>query len=68
MTALQWSRSFLERFLAGRHRRSRGREAGATAIEYAMIAGLISIVAIVGMNLIGVDLVSYFDKVANAFP
>jgi Flp pilus assembly pilin Flp len=44
------------------------REAGATAIEYAAIAGLISIAGIVGMTLIGEDVIAFFDSILNAFP
>ena len=40
---------------------------GATAIEYAIIAGLISIVAVVAIGSIGSSLNSTFANVANAF-
>ena len=41
-------------------------EAGATAIEYAFIAGLISIAAIVAFNTIGTNLSSTFGTVAGS--
>ncbi len=40
-------------------------ESGATAIEYGLIAALISIVAIGAMNAIGNGLNSTFNSVAN---
>jgi pilus assembly protein Flp/PilA len=42
-------------------------ESGATAIEYALIAGSISIVILVAAQGIGTDLVSIFTKVGNGF-
>ena len=39
-------------------------ESGATAIEYALIAGGISIVIITAVNLVGTDLNVVFGKVA----
>ncbi len=42
-------------------------ESGATAIEYALIAGSISIVILVAAQGIGADLVSIFTKVGNGF-
>ncbi len=42
-------------------------ESGATAIEYALIAGSISIVIVAVALGIGTDLVSIFTKVANGF-
>jgi len=41
-------------------------ESGATAIEYALIATLISIVSIVAMTAIGSNLNNKFNSVANA--
>ncbi len=40
-------------------------ESGATAIEYGLIAALISIVAIGAMGDVGQGLVSSFDKVST---
>lgn len=40
-------------------------EEGATAIEYGLIAALIAVVAIGGMTLIGTNLESKFNEVAN---
>ena len=42
-------------------------EFGATAIEYALIAGSISIVILVAARGIGTDLVTIFTKVENGF-
>lgn len=42
-------------------------ESGATAIEYALIAGSVSIVILVAAQGIGTDLVSTFTKVENGF-
>ena len=42
-------------------------EAGATAIEYAFIAGLISIAGVVAFNTIGTNLTSVFSTVAASF-
>jgi pilus assembly protein Flp/PilA len=42
-------------------------ESGATAIEYALIAGSISIVIVTVALSIGTDLVSIFTKVENGF-
>ena len=41
-------------------------EKGATAIEYGLIAGLISVVIIVALGLIGDNLTAAFDAVALA--
>jgi pilus assembly protein Flp/PilA len=38
---------------------------GATAIEYALIASLISIAAIVGMNNLGTKIDTMFNNVSN---
>ena len=40
---------------------------GATAIEYALIAGGISIVIIASVNLIGVNVAALFTSVQSAF-
>ena len=45
--------------------RSRKCEAGATAIEYAFIAGLISIAAVAAFNTIGTNVSSTFGTVAG---
>ncbi len=41
-------------------------ESGATAIEYGLIAALISIVAIAAMQLTGTSLISAFTAVSDA--
>jgi pilus assembly protein Flp/PilA len=38
---------------------------GATSIEYAMIATLISIIAVASMRAIGTSLTGYFSNVSN---
>jgi pilus assembly protein Flp/PilA len=43
-------------------------EAGATAIEYALIASLVSMVIIASLNMVGSSLIATFEKVAAAFP
>ena len=43
-------------------------EEGATAIEYGIIAGLISVAIIVGALAIGPKLDSIFMKIANSLP
>jgi pilus assembly protein Flp/PilA len=40
---------------------------GATAIEYAFIAGLISIAAVAAFNTIGTSLTGIFNTVASSF-
>jgi pilus assembly protein Flp/PilA len=40
---------------------------GATAIEYGLIAGFLSIVIVVGVTIIGTSLESTFVSVASAF-
>ena len=42
-------------------------EGGATAIEYAFVAGLISIAAVVGFTTIGTNLSTIFTHVAGGF-
>jgi pilus assembly protein Flp/PilA len=42
-------------------------QSGATAIEYALIAGSISIVIVAAVNSIGSNLNSTFIKVSNGF-
>ena len=41
---------------------------GATAIEYALIAGLIGMAVVAGVTLIGTSLVSVFEAISGAFP
>ena len=43
-------------------------ESGATAIEYALIAGSIGLVIITAAQLIGLSLVGVFTNVSNGFP
>ena len=43
-------------------------EEGATAIEYSLIAGLISMGIIVGAALVGTTLGAFFIRVAGFFP
>ena len=40
-------------------------ESGATAIEYGLIAALIAVVAIAGMQAIGTNLLAKFQEVAT---
>ena len=44
----------------------RGNEDGATAIEYGLIAALISVVIIAAVTLVGTDLSNMFNEVSNA--
>jgi pilus assembly protein Flp/PilA len=53
-------KSFLGRFVRN--------ESGATAIEYGLIAALISIVIIVGVRSIGTKLSATFDSIQNNLP
>ncbi len=41
-------------------------ESGATAIEYGLIAALISVVIIAALTTVGKNLTTVFDNVANA--
>jgi pilus assembly protein Flp/PilA len=50
-------KSFVDRFLKN--------ESGATAIEYGLIAALISVVIIVGVRTIGTKLSTTFDNIQN---
>ena len=43
-------------------------ESGATAIEYGLIAALISVVIIGAVTTIGTKLLSTFNKIGNALP
>lgn len=40
-------------------------ESGATAIEYGLIAGLVSVVAITALSATGDSLISIFEKVSG---
>jgi len=40
---------------------------GATAIEYALLGGLIAVVIVAALTLIGADIGNTFNAVANAF-
>lgn len=42
-----------------------GDSQGTTAIEYALIASLIAVVAITGMKMIGNQITSKFNNIAN---
>jgi pilus assembly protein Flp/PilA len=42
-----------------------GNESGATAIEYGLIGALISVVIIVAVKLVGTNLSTTFDKIAQ---
>jgi pilus assembly protein Flp/PilA len=53
-------KSFLARFVKN--------ESGATAIEYGLIAALISIAIIVGVRSIGSKLSATFNTIQNALP
>lgn len=53
-------KSFLKRFLAD--------QAGATAVEYALIGGLITIILVGVMGPVKVALTNAFQTVANAMP
>jgi pilus assembly protein Flp/PilA len=48
-------------------RRYISQEVGATAIEYAFIAGLISIAAVAGFTTIGTNVSTIFSDVAAGF-
>jgi pilus assembly protein Flp/PilA len=53
-------KNFLREFLAG--------TSGATAIEYALIAGLISIALISAMNILSPQLATAFQTASEALP
>jgi pilus assembly protein Flp/PilA len=40
-------------------------ESGATAIEYGLIAGLVSVVIIGAVTLVGADVTAVFQKIAD---
>jgi pilus assembly protein Flp/PilA len=54
----------MKRFLDGFLRDSRG----ATAMEYALIGGLIALSIIAGSQIIGTKLSSYFPQISNNLP
>jgi len=41
-------------------------ESGATAIEYGLIAGLVSVVIIGAITIVGTDLTNIFTSIGNA--
>ncbi len=43
-------------------------EEGAVAIEYGLLAGLIAVAIIVGAELLGTNLNTFFTNIANKFP
>jgi pilus assembly protein Flp/PilA len=43
-------------------------ESGATAIEYGLIAGLLSVVIIAAVTLVGTNLTAVFSQIASALP
>ncbi len=43
-------------------------ESGATAIEYGLIAGLVSVVIVTALVLLGPKLMGVFDKITAALP
>jgi pilus assembly protein Flp/PilA len=43
-------------------------ERGATAVEYALMAGLIALAIIVAVTLLGTNLTAFFEDVANNPP
>jgi pilus assembly protein Flp/PilA len=43
-------------------------ESGATAIEYGLIAGLLSVVIIAAVTLVGTNLTETFNQIAAALP
>lgn len=52
------TRNFINRFVK--------EQSGATAIEYGLIAGLISVVIIAAVTTVGTNLTSKFNTIANA--
>jgi pilus assembly protein Flp/PilA len=43
-------------------------DSGVTAIEYALIGGLISIAIVTGATEIGANVAAFFTAIAHAFP
>ena len=48
------------------HRQLQRDDRGATAVEYGLMVALIAMVIVTAVALIGTNLTSVFDKVANA--
>ena len=44
-----------------------GSDSGVTAIEYAMVGGLIAIAVVTGATQIGGTLTTFFTEIANSF-
>jgi len=62
-----WPRSRLKGFVMNRiFVRFLKNESGATAIEYGLIAGLISVVIITTVTLVGTNLTATFDAIGTA--
>ena len=55
-------------FLRAKLREFVRNESGATAIEYGLIAGLISIIIITGLNIASPRLDAVFQGIGNALP
>lgn len=53
-------KSFITRF--------KNDESGATAIEYGLIAGLVSVLLVTALVLLGPKLTAVFDKITTALP
>ena len=47
--------------------RNQGRRSGATAIEYALIAGGVALVIVAAVNLLGTNITAILTSVAGAF-
>ena len=43
-------------------------ENAATAIEYALIATGIAVAVVAAINILGINVLDYFQKIASAFP
>jgi len=48
------------------HRLEGRKDRGATAVEYGLLVGLIAVVIIVGVTLLGSELVALFNSVAGS--
>lgn len=55
-----YMKSFITRF--------KNDESGATAIEYGLIAGLVSVLLVTALVLLGPKLTAVFDKITTALP
>ena len=49
-------------------KRSRGEEAGATAVEYALMIGVFSIFIVLSVSVLGQHTTSTFNKVVATWP